>query len=140
MAIDELTGIARAERRSRRVPLGRRCDECGARGHLSASSRGEVLCYGCRRKRRGDRPEEADHIAGRTHLGAITVDLLQNDHRTVTELRQVLGMDAWPSADTSFEAALAHFLGNLAVLQWLVANWWLEDLATGGCANAPVVS
>jgi hypothetical protein len=139
MAIDQLKQISRSERRSRRVPVGRRCDECDARNHLIASRRGEVLCDMCRRKRLGTDPYEADHIAGRTHLGAITVDLSQNDHRTITELREVLGMDAWPAPDSSLEAALAHFLGNLAVLLWLVAEWWLEHLAGGGGAAASAV-
>jgi hypothetical protein len=140
MSIDALGQLTREERLKRRLPPNAVCAHCGEAGHLRTSAAGETLCYACRRARGGARSFEADHLAGRAHLGAITLNLRQNDHRTVTELRTVLGMDDWPSPDTSSGLALVHLLGSVSILLWLAATWLLEFLQAPPSAAQGAVS
>jgi hypothetical protein len=96
---------------------------------LSAGPDGQILCYGCRSADAGRRAFEEDHLAGRANLGGIVVRLRPNGHRTVTELRLAFGMDGWPTADGDPLIALAHFLGGLATVLILLAQWLLEYAA-----------
>lgn len=135
----DVTSIVRATRRRWRVPEGATCRTCGGLRHLRLYTDGRVLCYGCRQAERGARPTERDHVAGRENLGGLTVALLANDHRTVTELRLRLGLDAWPPADGDPLLVLAHMLAGLGTLLILVAEWLVEHArAVAGQLAGPV--
>lgn len=74
---------------------------------------------------------EDDHLAGRATWGSLTLRLRRDDHRTVSELRAVLGFDDLPAADGDVLLLLAHLLGGISTLlalmvQYLVA--WAESL------------
>lgn len=122
----ELDAVVRVVKRARRIPPGSTCAVCGTDDHLSAGPDGEILCYGCRSSRAGRRPFEEDHLAGRANLAGLVVRLRPNSHRTVTELRLSLGLADWSTADGDPLIALAHFLGGLATLLILLAEWLLE--------------
>jgi hypothetical protein len=77
---------------------------------------------------RGLRPTELHHVAGRANVGGFLIELWANDHRTLTELSQRLGVCDWPEADGDPLLILAHFLAGLALLLVLVADW-LVDVA-----------
>jgi hypothetical protein len=97
---------------------------CGTTDALSARPDGSVRCY---EHLAGDAAAvEADHVAGRANLGGLTVGLRGNAHRAATDQRRQLGIDAWPPAEGDPLLALAHFLGGLATILWLVARWLVE--------------
>jgi hypothetical protein len=85
-----------------------------------------------RRARRGSQSSnpnhehEDDHLAGRATWGSLTVRLRTQDHRTVTELRAVLGFDRLPEADGDLILALAHLLAGLATLLALLVGYLVE--------------
>ncbi len=122
----ELDAVARAARRRRRLPPDAACAVCSGRRHLAPAPDGRVLCYACRRAEQGAGPTEADHPAGRRNLGGLVVHLRANDHRTVTELRTRIGIDAWPDAAGDPLLTVAHFLAGMATLLLLVAEWLVE--------------
>lgn len=122
----DISAMVRASRRRERVPEGATCTTCGGARHLRLYADGRVLCYGCRQAELGARPVEADHVAGRQNLGGLTVALLANDHRTVTDLRLRCGLDAWPPAAGDPLLVLAHLLAGLGTLLVLVAEWLVE--------------
>jgi hypothetical protein len=124
-----LRAIANREARARRLPPDARCAACGATEHLAPTADGRILCYEDCRVAAGASPIERDHIAGREVIGGITVRLWGNDHRTVTELRSMLGMDDWPPADGDPLLTLAYLAAGIATLLWLAALY-LVELAT----------
>lgn len=145
MGDPDIESIARTERRKRRLPPGAMCGVCGGRQHPARGRDGRVLCYEHRREAAGASTIEADHIAGRANLGGLVVHLRANDHRTVTELRQQLGLDAWPAADGDPVLIVAHLLAGLATLLWLVGEWLVElaadakrRLGEAGWSGAPL--
>jgi hypothetical protein len=130
MSTDPQTGaIVRAARRERNTG-GRTCD-CGNHGQVVADSE-PPLCYGC--SRGGPEAIEPDHPAGRANLPRVTIQILVNPHRHVTELRANLGLDSWPKADGDPLLACAHLLGGFASYVWLLAEW-LRDVAIWLQAN-----
>jgi hypothetical protein len=140
MSDPDVTTILRDTRRRRRVPVGATCATCGETRHLRLYADGRVLCYGCRQAERGAAPTEVDHVAGHANLGGLTVALLANDHRTVTELRLRLGLDAWPPADGDPLLVLAHLLAGVGTILILVAEWLVEHArAVAGQLAAPTV-
>jgi hypothetical protein len=122
MGDPDLDALARAARRRRRLPPDARCAVCGTREHLTLRD-GVVRCYAHVRPKDRAPSAEADHLAGRANLGGLTVRLRAADHRTVTELRTQLGIDAWPPAEGDPLRTLAHFLAGLATLLFLEAEW-----------------
>jgi hypothetical protein len=123
MSDPEITTILRDTRRRRRVPATATCATCDESRHLRLYADGRVLCYACRQAERGAGPTEVDHVAGRENLGGLTVTLLANDHRTVTELRLRLGLDTWPPANGDPLLVLAHLLAGVGTILVLVAEW-----------------
>lgn len=105
--------------------MGAVCADCGGDGYLSIRE-GVVRCYECAALVRGHRPTEDDHLAGRANWGGLTVRLRRNDHARVTELRLALGMDRWPAANGDPLLVLAHFLGGLATLLVVLAEYLTE--------------
>jgi hypothetical protein len=118
--IDALVRERRQIRAARRVA---RCERCRDTRHLVTTPTGEILCYACRRLETGGSDVERDHVAGRANLGGLLVDLRANDHRTVTDVRIRLGIDAWPPAAGDPLLVLAHVLAGLASLLILLAEW-----------------
>jgi hypothetical protein len=127
----DITALRRESRK--RLLTGVACEACGTTMHVSLNS-GRALCYACRRAAGGARPVERDHIAGRANLGGLLIDLRANDHRTVTELRLRMGVDAWPPAAGDPLLVLAHVLAGLASLLFLFAHW-LVALAADATAR-----
>jgi hypothetical protein len=149
MSDPTIAALAREARRDRLLPRDARCETCRTTRYL-ADDAGRVLCYACRRGEAGARPTELDHVAGRRNLGGLIVELRQNDHRAVTELRQRLGIDEWPAAEGDPLLTLAHVLAGFASLLFLYAEWLVAlaaDLALRlgpdrweGAPLAPVVA
>ncbi len=133
----DLDALAREARHKRRLPPDAACATCQTTRHLKASPDGRVLCYGCRRAEAGACEVEEDHVAGRANVGGLVVRLRPNDHRTVTELRTQLGVDAWPDADGDPLLVLAHFLAGLATLLVLLAAWLVELAADTAARLGP---
>ena len=126
MTDHDLNALARGARRKRRLPPDAACDTCGTTRHLSVRPDGRVLCYACLQLGNGRGAVEEDHLAGRLNLGGVVVRLRANDHRTVTELRTQLGIDAWPAPGGDPLLAVAHLLAGVATLLWLFAEWLVE--------------
>ena len=126
MSDHEIDALARAARRTRRLPPDAACATCATIDQLSRRPDGRVLCYAHLREEAGAGPVEEDHIAGRENLGGLVVRLRANDHRSVTELRTQLGGDEWPSADGDPLLTLAHFLHGLGTLLIIMARWLVE--------------
>ncbi len=144
MSDPEIDALARAARRRRRLPPGAACATCAGTDHLSTRPDGRVLCYAHLREEGGASTVEEDHVAGRENLGGLGVKLRANDHRTVTEWRERLGIDDWPSADGDPLLIAAHLLAGIGTLLILVAQWLVAlaaDAATrlgaGGWQGAP---
>jgi hypothetical protein len=144
MTDPDIAVLACTARRARRLPPDAACDACGIKRHLRVRA-GRVLCYACRRRLTGAGPTERDHVAGRLNMGGLLVDLRPNDHRTVTDLRLRMGIDAWPLADGDPLRTLAHVLAGIASLLFLYAEWLLElatdaqiRLGPAGWEGAPV--
>lgn len=128
MSDSELEALARSARRRERLGADARCGVCGTDRHPVRRPDGRVLCYEDSLAERDMRVSESHHVAGRANVGGLLVELWANDHRTVTELSQRLGVGDWPDADGDPLLILAHFLAGLATLLALVAEW-LVDIA-----------
>ena len=111
-----------AARHARRAGPDDRCADCGTVRQLRRVD-DVVLCYQCRAVRSGRQPYEDDHLAGRTSWGSLTVRLWRNDHRTVSELRAVLGFDDLPDAEGDVILLLAHLVAGLATLLALLVDY-----------------
>jgi hypothetical protein len=122
---DPLAAIVQSARRRRRVPEGSICCVCGSRTDL-AEGDGRVLCYAHLRDAGGASMVELDHVAGRVNLGGFLVPLEANAHRTVTDIRRILGMDGWPDARNDPLLVAAHALAGIATIEWLVARWLVD--------------
>lgn len=131
----DLAALARDAERARRLPTTSRCACCGSDRHLLAVG-GAAVCYADRRVADGAAAVELDHPAGRANLPRFVVPLHANDHRTVTEWRQRLGLDTWPAPDGDPLLLLAHTLAGLASLVLLIAEW-LTAAAAHVTAVAP---
>lgn len=125
MGDPEIDALLRERRQINAARRDGRCARCKDTRHLKTTLTGETLCYKCRRLETGGSDVERDHIAGRANVGGLLVDLRANDHRTVTELRLRLGIDAWPSAGGDPVLTTAHVLAGLATLLVLIAEWLL---------------
>lgn len=137
MSDPELAHLARRASQARRLPAGACCATCGGADHLIVGPDDRILCYGDRQAERGRRGPEHDHLAGRANLAGITVDLVPNDHRTVTEWRTRLGFEAWPRAEDDDLLRAAHLIGGLASILLLIADW-LVSVATNGLGSRPI--
>jgi hypothetical protein len=107
------------------------CSVCSDHRYVQDGPDGP-LCYACRQARRGRSTREADHLAGRATWGSLTVDLLDNDHRSVSELRAILGFDVLPAAADDPLLLLAHLLAGIATLFALLVEYlvdWAGELA-----------
>ena len=69
---------------------------------------------------------ENDHLAGRATWGSLTVRLTREDHRSVSELRRVLGFDDLPDAEGDPILFLAHLLGGIATLLALLVQYLVD--------------
>ena len=123
MGDPDIDALVRERRLIEAVRRDPRCRRCKDRRHLVTTPTGEILCYACRRLETGGSAVERDHVAGRANLGGLLVDLRANDHRTVTDLRLRLGLDAWPPAAGDPLLVLAHVLAGIASLLFLFADW-----------------
>lgn len=125
MGDPDVDALVRERRKIDAARRDARCARCKDTRHLVLTPRGEILCYACRRLETGGSDVERDHVAGRANVGGLLVDLRANDHRTVTELRIRLGIDAWPAARGDPVLLTAHVLAGLASLLLLLAEWLL---------------
>jgi hypothetical protein len=120
----ELRLIANRIKRIRRFPRDAQCETCGTTDYLAWTPDGAIRCY---QHIRGDAAAvEADHLAGRANIGGLTMRLDANAHRRITEIRAMLGLDAWPPAGGDPLLVLAHLLGGIGTLLILVADWLVE--------------
>jgi hypothetical protein len=119
-----IRALVREARAVRRVRRDARCEGCRDTRHLTRT-RGRVLCYACRQANAGRTTVEIDHVAGRPNVGGLLIALEANDHRTVTDIRQRLGIDAWPPSGEDPVRRLAHVLAGLGSLLVLLAEWLL---------------
>jgi hypothetical protein len=80
--------LARLDRLERRFPTGARCALCDQRNRfVLCRSRQDVLCYGCRVRRRGGRSRELHHLGGKP--STLTVPVAPNLHRLLTLLQDL---------------------------------------------------
>ncbi len=113
--------------RRARARQDRRCTRCGTARPLG----GGDLCYECSRIDKGLSGTEQDHLAGRVAWGSLEVRLRANDHRTVSELRSVLGFDRLPEVGDDPLLLLAHLLAGIATLFGLLVEYlvgWSTEL------------
>jgi hypothetical protein len=123
MGDPDVDALVRERRQIQHVRRDARCARCKENRHLSRTPDDRLLCYACRRLETGGSAIERDHVAGRANLGGLLVDLLANDHRTVTDIRTRLGASEWPKADGDPLLVLAHVLLGIASLLVLFAEW-----------------
>jgi hypothetical protein len=105
--------VARLDRRLRRFPASAHCVDCGERNRLLLSRAGkQVVCYGCRQKRRGRPPREAHHLGGRP--GDLTASVPANLHRLLTELQELRRGSVEPGSNQAilFDLYLLRVLGR----------------------------
>jgi hypothetical protein len=92
----------------------------------------EKAISAARQSRRAARPTspghviEHDHLAGQATMGSLTVRLRRRDHRTLSELRRVLGFDSLPPAEGDPILLLAHLLAGLSTLLALLVEYLVE--------------
>ncbi len=123
---DPLAALSDEARRGRRVPAGSACAVCWVTDHLSRGPDRVVRCYGHSTIAAGKSSVELDHVAGRVNLGGFLVPLEANAHRSVTDIRRILGMDEWPPAGGDPLLAAAHAIGGIATIVWLIARWLVD--------------
>ena len=145
MSDPDIRNLTRSATRRRRAPNQATCAACGTSIHLRQLRDGRVLCYQDLRRELGAGAVEEDHIAGRQNLSGITVALLANDHRTITEIRMRLGTDSWRPATGDPLTQLAHLLAGIASLLVLLGEWLLDHVDDGrgsglGVRPFPVVA
>lgn len=127
-----IASLTRRAQRVRHLPSEARCEACGTDQHVSPATDGTLRCYACKQAARGVTTVERDHVAGRANLGGLLVDLRAADHRTVTEMRLALGLDAWPLASGDPLLVLAHVLAGIASLLVLLGDWLVRAVAEQG--------
>lgn len=140
MSDPDIDSITREARRKRRLPPASTCGVCGGAEHLRLLRDGRVLCYADRRAEGGAGPTEVDHVAGRHNVGGLTVELLANDHRTVTDIRLRVGLDRLPPPAGDPLLMLAHVLGGVATLLLLAVDWLVSHAATLAASGAQLSS
>jgi hypothetical protein len=118
-----LDQLARQAKRSRRVPAGATCADCGGTDQLSASTDGVVRCY---EHKPTTAAAERDHPAGRHNIGGFTIALTPAAHREVSDLRIALGIDRWPPPQGNPLVAVGHAVAGFASLLWLIAKYLIE--------------
>jgi hypothetical protein len=110
-------------RQARRVPRDASCSVCGETRHLTRPPGINILCYACRAAADGRAAVERDHMAGVANVGGLLIDLRANDHRTVTDIRRLLGIDDWPAAEGDPLLVLAHVIAGFGTVLILLALW-----------------